>query len=91
MNKKTDDDIHDFIDYPNEIENAHKMAQITDWFEEVIHQVYRIGNTDLLDSALEELSFLLDVDIPDTKMVIQKLPDPLFEQMIKLSNGETNE
>jgi len=48
---------------------------LQDWFEEVIHQVYRVGDTEILDNALEEISFLLNVEIPDSKMKLQKIPN----------------
>ena len=65
-----------------EFENFKGCAQ--DWMEEVLHQVYNIGNVSLLENALEELAALLEVEFPKGTPRIEKKKCELFDLGVEL-------
>ena len=59
-----------------------------DWMEEVLHQVFRIGDEQLLKNALEELAHLLQVKYPHGPTKFTKKPNALFDDTIKLLHDQ---
>lgn len=62
-----------------------------DWMEEVLHQVYNIGNVSLLENALEELAALLEVKFPKGTPRIEKKKCELFDLGVELMKSGSNQ
>ena len=70
------------------IEDIEKFKEnASDWLEEIVHQVYNIGNVSMLEEALEELCGMFDVNLPKGKAKLQRKKNELFELGLTLSKN----
>lgn len=78
---------HDREEWMTVDDFEHFKANAADWMEEVLHQVYNIGNVSLLENALEELAALLEVKFPKGEPKIERKKNELFDFGVQLMKG----
>ena len=64
-----------------------KYDDVKEFLEEVIHQVYNIGNVDALEGALDELVNIFNLKLPRTKPKLIKKPDELYDLAVHLTKN----
>jgi hypothetical protein len=68
-----DEDLNEFF-YESTIRTKENKLKdlLGSFFEEVVHQIYRKGDVNELENALEEMGYYLDVSIPSGNPILQK-------------------
>ena len=69
------------------VDELQKYDDAKEHIEEIVHQVYNIGNVEALTKALEALTEIYDVDLPEKKPKLVKRRDEAYDFVVQLNRS----
>ena len=79
-------DDYDHMDWVH-VDELTKYDSAKAHLEEVLHQVYNIGNVCALENALDELADVFDIKLPAKKPRLVKRADDLYDFSVRMSQS----
>lgn len=72
------------------VDELEKYDDAKEHLEEVIHQLYNIGNVNALENAIEELANVFDVNLPNKEPKLCKKEDEMHDLSVQLITSKVN-
>lgn len=68
------------------VDELEKYDDAKDKIEEIIHQVYNIGNVQLLEEAIDELASIFELKLPTTQPKLVNKEKHMYESIVQMSH-----
>jgi len=72
------------------VDELKKYDDAKDQLEELIHQIYNIGNVNALEDALEDLAGIFDIKLPNKEPKLVKKKSESFDLSIQFITAKIN-
>jgi len=72
------------------VDELNKYDDAKEHLEEVIHQIYNIGNVNALEDSLEGLANVFDINLPSKEPKLAKKEDELLDLNLSLITAKVN-